>query len=63
LGIGAGSLLEWDAEGEKIVVRRVGRYTSEDIHKALFTATPARRTLKALKQSIGKYMRRRHARR
>jgi len=36
LGIGPGSVLEWDEEGEKIVVRRVGLYTSEDIHRALF---------------------------
>jgi antitoxin PrlF len=62
LGIGAGSLLEWDAEGEKVVVRRAGRYTSEDIHKAVFAATPGRRTLKELKQGIRKYVRGRHAR-
>jgi bifunctional DNA-binding transcriptional regulator/antitoxin component of YhaV-PrlF toxin-antitoxin module len=62
LGIGAGSLLEWDAEGEKVVVRRAGRYTSEDIHKAVFAGTPRRRTLKELKQGIRKYVRGRHAR-
>ena len=31
LGIGPGSVLEWDEEGENIVVRRSGRYSSEDI--------------------------------
>jgi AbrB family looped-hinge helix DNA binding protein len=40
LGIGPGSLLEWDAEDEKIVVRRAGRYTSQDVHRALFATTP-----------------------
>jgi antitoxin PrlF len=63
LGIGAGSLLEWDAEGEKIVVRRAGRYTFEDVHRALFATTPKRRTLKELKEGIRKYVRQRHARR
>jgi antitoxin PrlF len=63
LGVSAGSLLEWEAEGESIVVRRAGRYTSEDIHKALFATTPRRRTLNGLKRGIGRYMRERHARR
>ena len=63
LGIGPGSLLEWDAQGEKMVVRRVGRYTSEDVHRALFATTPRRRTLKELKEGIRKYVRGRHARR
>ena len=43
LGVGPGSVLEWAEEGEKIVVRRAGRYTSEDVHRALFpTAGPRR---------------------
>ena len=36
LGIGPGAVLEWDQVGEQIVVRRAGRFTSEDIHRALF---------------------------
>jgi AbrB family looped-hinge helix DNA binding protein len=32
LGVGPGSVLEWDEDGENIVVRRSGKYTSEDIH-------------------------------
>lgn len=63
LGVGAGSVLEWDQEDEKIVVRRAGRYTSEDVHRALFAKRPRRRTLAELKQGIRQYMRRRHARR
>jgi len=62
LGIGPGSLLEWDAEDEKIVVRRVGRYTFEDIHKALFPTPPKKRSLKELKEGIRKYIRDHHAR-
>ena len=63
LGIGPGSLLEWEAEGEKIVVRRAGRYTSEEVHRALFATRPQRQTLQKLKEGIRKYVRERHARR
>jgi AbrB family looped-hinge helix DNA binding protein len=64
LGIGPGSVLEWDQEGEKIVVRRVGRFSSEDIHRALFpNGPPPRRTIAEMKEGIREYMRRRHARR
>jgi len=64
LGIGPGSVLEWDQEGEKIVVRRVGRFSSEDIHRALFPdGPPPRRTIAEMKEGVREYMRRRHARR
>ena len=64
LGIGPGSVLEWSDEGEKIVVRRSARYSSEDVHRALFHGqAPRRRTLEELKQGIRDYMRERHARR
>lgn len=63
LGVGPGSVLEWDEEGEKIVVRRIGRYTSEDIHCALFPKAPSRRRLTELKEGLRDYVRRRHARR
>jgi AbrB family looped-hinge helix DNA binding protein len=61
LGIGPGSVLEWDQDGEQIVVRRAGRYSSEELHDALFPKTPKRRTLAQLKQGIRRYVRRRHA--
>jgi len=63
LGLGPGSVLEWDEEGEKIVVRRVGRYTSEDVHKAVFATPPKRRSLAELKSGIRKHIKSRHARR
>jgi AbrB family looped-hinge helix DNA binding protein len=62
LGVGPGSVLEWDAEGANIVVRRAGRYTSEDVNRALFATDPERRTLKELKEGIRRYVRGRHAR-
>ncbi|MGD0457155.1 MAG: AbrB/MazE/SpoVT family DNA-binding domain-containing protein [Terriglobia bacterium] len=64
LGIGPGSVLEWNEEGEKIVVRRSARYSSEDIHRALFPQqAPRSRTLDELKQGIRRHVRERHARR
>jgi AbrB family looped-hinge helix DNA binding protein len=35
LGLVPGSILEWDAEDDKVIIRRVGRYSSEDLHRAL----------------------------
>ncbi len=62
LGIGPGSVLEWDEEGEKIVVRRVAQYTSEDVHKAVFAKPPKHRTLAELKDGIRRHVKSRHAR-
>ncbi len=63
LGIGPGSTLEWQEEGDKIVVRRVGRFTSADVHAALFASAPRARTLGELKQGLRTHAKRRHARR
>jgi AbrB family looped-hinge helix DNA binding protein len=52
LGVGPGSILEWDANGENIVVRRAGRYSFEDLHRAIFATPPRPRTLEELKQGI-----------
>ena len=63
LGIGPGSVLEWDAEGEKIVVRRVGQHTSEDVHNAIFRKRlPAHKTIREIKEGIRSYMKKRYAR-
>ena len=64
LGIGPGSILEWDEDGDKNVVRRSGRCTSEDIHRALFPERPPKpRTLDEMKAGIRRHARERHARR
>lgn len=63
LGVGPGSVIEWDADGEQVVVRRKGRYSSEDIHKVLFPeGPPKRRSLAQLKHGIRQHMRARYAR-
>jgi len=61
LGLGPGSILEWDDDGEQVVVRRVGRYTSEDVHRSLFPTPPKPRTPTDLKEGVRRYIRRRHA--
>jgi AbrB family looped-hinge helix DNA binding protein len=64
LGVGPGSVLEWDQQDDHVVVRRAGQYSSEDIHGALFTdgATATKRA-ESTKEGIRKYMRKKHARR
>lgn len=63
LGVGPGSVLEWEADGERVVVRRAGRFTSEDIHRALFAKAPRKRTLRELKEGPRRYVQARYARR
>jgi antitoxin PrlF len=64
LGVGPGGVLEWDDDGGAIVVRRAGRYSSEDVHRALFPkGPPKRKTLAELKDGIRQHVRKRHARR
>ncbi|MEP7010418.1 MAG: AbrB/MazE/SpoVT family DNA-binding domain-containing protein [Acidobacteriota bacterium] len=62
LGIGPGSVLEWDQEGEKILIRRAGLYSSEDLHQALFDTPPRTRSLEELKEGIRSSIKKRHAR-
>ena len=63
LGVGPGGILEWDEEGGKIVVRRAGRYTSAELHRAVFPkGAPRPKALAELKKGVGLYMKGRHAR-
>lgn len=64
LGVGPGSVLEWQERTDEIVIRRAGTYSSADIHAAIFTgSTAAAKTPAELKDGIRRYMRKRHARR
>jgi bifunctional DNA-binding transcriptional regulator/antitoxin component of YhaV-PrlF toxin-antitoxin module len=63
LGLGPGAILEWDADGDEVIVRRVGRYSSEDVHRALFAEPPVPRTRAEMKDGVRQVMRRRHAKR
>lgn len=64
LGVGPGSVLEWQEEGDKIVVRRAGKFTSEDIHRAIFKGRkPEKHTIEEMDEGIARYIREKHARR
>jgi antitoxin PrlF len=64
LGLVPGSVLEWDEEDGTVVVRRVGQFSSQDIHAALFAGEPPQsRSLDELKDSAGRYLKAKHARR
>jgi antitoxin PrlF len=61
LGVGPGSVLEWDEEGDQVIVRKAGQHSSEDIHRVLFSTTPRRRTNEEMKQGIRQHIKKRHA--
>jgi antitoxin PrlF len=63
LGVGPGSVLEWHEQDDQVVVRRAARYTSQDIHDALFPQGAAATGPADVKEGIRKYIRKRHARR
>lgn len=62
LGVGPGSVLTWEEKDNEVVVRRAGRYTSQDLHAALFPKGPPKpRSSEQIKEGIRKHMRKRHA--
>ncbi|MCC6532636.1 MAG: AbrB/MazE/SpoVT family DNA-binding domain-containing protein [Burkholderiales bacterium] len=62
LGVGPGSVVEWDERDDEIVVRRAGKHTSSAVHAALFaTVQPTPRA--SVKDAVRAYMRKKHARR
>jgi antitoxin PrlF len=63
LGLGPGSLLEWDVDDGKVTVRRVGSHTFEDIHRRLFPDGPPKPlSVERMDEAIRARMRRKHAR-
>ena len=61
LGVGPGSILEWDESNDQVIVRRAGRNTSTEIHAALFGGdSPI--TPRDLKEGIRQYLRKKNAR-
>ncbi len=63
LGVGPGSVLEWAEDGNQIVVRRAGLFSSAEIHQALFgSRAPEKRSVDEMKAGIRSYIRKQHAR-
>jgi antitoxin PrlF len=63
LGIGPGSVLEWDEKNNEIIVRKAGRHTLANVHEVLFPdSKPRRKAPVSVTEGIRKHMRRKHAR-
>jgi len=63
-GIGPGSLLEWDDEEGKMVLRKAGRFSFEDIHAAVFPEGPPKARTKAeIEAAMTRFFKAKHARR
>jgi antitoxin PrlF len=64
LGVGPGSVLEWNDEGDEIKVKKAALYTLEDLHKKMFPeGPPSRKSLKQLQEGLKQHIREKHARR
>jgi antitoxin PrlF len=63
LGVGPGSAIEWEERDGEIVVRRAGRYSSAEMHAAVFAGeVPPPKSLRDLKEGVRAHMRKKHAR-
>lgn len=64
LGLAPGSILEWNADGDQVVVSRGHRHSSLDLHAKLFPeGPPEAQSLEDLKEGIRRDVAKRHARR
>jgi bifunctional DNA-binding transcriptional regulator/antitoxin component of YhaV-PrlF toxin-antitoxin module len=63
LGIGPGSVIEWHEQDGSVVVRRAARFSSPEMHQALFPrGTPNAKPIPEVKGAIRKHIRQRYAR-
>ncbi len=63
LGVGPGSVLEWEERDGAFLVRKAGKFSSREIHAALFDRGSAASRTIDVKQAIAEAVRTRHARR
>ena len=62
LGLTPGSVLEWVEEDGRIIVKRAGKYTCDDIHQAAFPNGPPKYVADPRKEGVAAYVRKRYAR-
>lgn len=65
LALTPGSMLVWTQDGGRVTVQRAVRYSTADVHTALFeggATEAAPKTLAQLKQGIRQHIQSRHAR-
>jgi len=63
MGVGPGSVVDWDEINGEIVVRRAGCYTSEDLHRMLFPEGQPKGPPIDVDDAIRARMRKKHTRR
>jgi AbrB family looped-hinge helix DNA binding protein len=64
LGIGPGSILEWAEEGDAVLVRKAGCFSSEDVHNAVFAkGKPVPKKLDEFDSGMRRYLKNKYARR
>ena len=62
LGLTPGSTVEWCERGSEVLVRRATKYSSLDIHRAVFPSAPEPKTVEEMDAGIEIHLRRRHPR-
>jgi AbrB family looped-hinge helix DNA binding protein len=63
LGLRPGAVLEWEERGGELLVRRVGQYSTAEVHQALFGPEAPPASSSDVKQGIRAHVRQRHGRR
>ena len=61
LGLTPGSKIEWCESGGEVVVRRASKFSSRDIHEAVFDKPPGPRSVADMDEGIRSRVRRKHA--
>ena len=61
LGLTPGSKIEWCESGGEVVVRRASKFSSQDIHEAVFGKPPEPRSVADMDAGIRSRVRRKHA--
>jgi antitoxin PrlF len=61
LGLRPGSKIRWEERGDQFVVDRASRYSSSDIHRALFRKSPQAHSLEEIDRGIVDHVHRKHA--
>ena len=61
LGLTPGSKIEWCESGGEVIVRRASKYSSRDIHQAVFDTPPEHRTVAEMDEGIRSRVRHKHA--
>lgn len=62
LGLTPGSKIEWCEIGDEVIVRRASKFSSQNIHDAVFDTPPESRSVSDMDEGIRARMRREHAR-